>query len=42
MEEVHFCNVACASLPYRGSVLWNSLPLEVQHLTSLNIFRGKY
>ena len=27
---------------YSGSVLWNSLPVEVQHLTSLHVFKGKY
>ena len=29
------------SLSYSGSVLWNSLPLEVQQLTSPNLFKGK-
>ena len=29
------------SLSYGGSVLWNSLPLEVQQLTSPSIFKGK-
>ena len=29
------------SLSYSGSVLWNSLPLEVWQLTSSNIFKGK-
>ena len=27
------------SLSYSGSVLWNSLPLEVRHLTSPNLFK---
>ena len=29
------------SLSYSGSVLWNSLPLEVRQLTSPSIFKGK-
>ena len=29
------------SLSYSGSVLWNSLPLEVRQLTSPNFFKGK-
>ena len=29
------------SLSYCGSVLWNSLPLEVLQLTSPSIFKGK-
>ena len=29
------------SLSYRGSVLWNSLPLEVRQLTSPSIFKEK-
>ena len=28
------------SISYRGSVLWNSLPLEVQQLTPPNVFKG--
>ena len=29
------------SKSYSGSVLWNSLPLEVRQLTSPNLFKGK-
>ena len=29
------------SLSYTGSVLWNSLPLEVRQLTSPSMFKGK-
>ena len=29
------------SISYSGSVLWNSLPLEVRQLTSPNLFKGK-
>ena len=29
------------SLSYSGSVLWNSLPLEVRQLTSRNLVNGK-
>ena len=29
------------SLSYSGSMLWNSLPLEVRQLTSPSIFKGK-
>ena len=29
------------SLSYNGSVLWNSLPLEVWQLACPNVFRGK-
>ena len=28
-------------LSYSGSVLWNSLPLEVRQLTSLTVFKGE-
>ena len=28
------------SISYRGSVLWNSLPLELRQLTSPNVFKG--
>ena len=31
-----------ASFSYSGIVLWNRLPLEMQHLTSFNVFKGKY
>lgn len=30
-----------SSFSYGGSVLWNSLPLEVQQLTSPNVFKEK-
>ena len=30
------------SLSYSGSVLWNSLPLEVRQLTSPSIFKGNW
>ena len=29
------------SISYSGSVLWNSLPLEVRQLTPPNLFKGK-
>ena len=34
-------NLFKSSLSYSGAVIWNSIPLEIKHATSLNSFISK-
>ena len=33
---------AKGSVHYRGSVLWNKIPLEIRYLPSLNVFETSF